>query len=64
MKVCPLAITRVENEAEENGPQDMNAFETSPVDVEAPGIPEEEKKMKASPLDMPHVENEAKENGS
>jgi hypothetical protein len=35
MKACPLAIARVENEAEENGPQDMDAFETSHVDGEA-----------------------------
>jgi hypothetical protein len=50
MKACPLAITHIENEAEENGPQDMDAFEMSPVAGEAPdGQPEDK--------------NEAEENG-
>jgi hypothetical protein len=42
-KVCPLAIARVENEAEENGPQDMDPFEMSLVAGDATDDPEEEK---------------------
>jgi hypothetical protein len=42
MKACPLARAHVENEAEENGPQDMEVFETISVAGEAPDGPEED----------------------
>jgi hypothetical protein len=50
MKAFPLASAHVENESEENGQKDMDAFETSPVADEEPVGPEEDK-------------NEAEENG-
>jgi hypothetical protein len=49
MKVCLLAIPHVENEAEENGPQDMDAFKTSPVAGEAPDGPPEERRRRRAP---------------